>query len=70
VVLEALATVRVGPNDPSFDRALIAAIYAERGRCLPDGTLAYFRSSSRGVQAGVARRLQGECRDALALLDR
>jgi LysM repeat protein len=69
VVLDALATVSLKPGEPGFDRALIEAIYAERGRYLPDGTLVWFRSSSRAVQANVARRLRDECRDALAMLE-
>ncbi|MEO6041895.1 MAG: LysM peptidoglycan-binding domain-containing protein [Croceibacterium sp.] len=68
VVLDALAALGRAPGDPQFDRALITALYTERGRCLPDGTLAYFKGNSRPVQASVARRLQGECRDCLALL--
>ena len=67
-VLAALAGLSVTPGDPGFDRALIEALYAERGRVMADGALAYFKGSSRAVQASVARRLRGECRDCLAML--
>jgi hypothetical protein len=52
-----------------FDRALIIAIYAERGRRAPDGTLVYFRKNSPDVQAGVANRFVAEAREALRMLD-
>lgn len=48
------------------DAQLISAVYAERGRRNRHGQLAYFTSSSRAVQAGVAARLVQERADALA----
>ncbi len=51
------------------DRALLNAIYAERGRKDPDGKLARFRGNSAKVQAGVAQRFKDELRDALKMLD-
>jgi LysM repeat protein len=73
VVHTALGTVH-GEGTPSaagtdFDRALIRAIYAERGRCNADGQLVHFSRNSAEVQAGVARRFIAEARDALRMLD-
>lgn len=76
--------VQQGPNTPvvnravatlsdaerSQDRALIIAIYAERGRRNADGTLVYFSRNSERVQESVAKRFVNEQRDALAMLDR
>ncbi|MDQ3804299.1 MAG: LysM peptidoglycan-binding domain-containing protein [Acidobacteriota bacterium] len=64
----ALATLSVRPEDPGFDKSLITAIYAERGRKRPDGALAHFSRNSRAVQSGVARRFRDELRDALKML--
>jgi LysM repeat protein len=68
VIHRALTTLRVGPEDPDFDRSLIVAIYAERGRKTPAGNLARFSRNSPEVQRGVARRFRDEQRDALAML--
>jgi hypothetical protein len=57
------------PDVAGFDRALIKAIYAERGRRNPDGLLVYFANNSAAVQDGVARRFVAEERDALRMLD-
>lgn len=54
--------------DPEFDRNLIRAIYAERGRKNAQGNLAYFPRNSRAVQQGVARRFTDEEKDALKLV--
>ncbi len=70
MVHKALANVKAKPTDPDFDRQLISAIYAERGRKKPDGNLAYFSKSSPSVQAGVAKRFKNECQDALAMLSK
>jgi LysM domain/Glycosyl hydrolase family 46 len=64
----ALAAVGVGPDSPDFDKKFITAIYAERGRKMPDGRLAYFSRNSQSVQNGVARRFRDELRDALQML--
>ncbi|MEO6152364.1 MAG: LysM peptidoglycan-binding domain-containing protein [Croceibacterium sp.] len=64
IILAALRTV----PEACSDAVLIRAIYAERARRSGDGTLAHFGGNSPAVQEGVARRLDSECRDALALL--
>ena len=56
------------PSDPDYDKQLISAIYAERGRKKPDGNLAYFSKSSPSVQAGVSKRFRNEEQDALNML--
>lgn len=68
MIHKALANVKSKPSDPGFDKELISAIYAERGRKKPDGNLAYFSKSSPSVQAGVAKRFKNEEQDALAML--
>ena len=68
MVHKALANVRAKPADADFDKQLISAIYAERGRKKADGNLAYFSKSSPSVQAGVAKRFKNEEQDALAML--
>lgn len=68
VVHRALRTLNIGPADPGFDRSLIVAIYAERGRKTPAGNLARFANNSAAVQRGVARRFRDEQSDALAML--
>jgi LysM repeat protein len=68
VVHRALATMSIGLEDPDFDRGLIVAIYAERGRKTPAGNLARFSRNSPEVQRGVARRFRDEQRDAIAML--
>jgi len=68
IVGRAIATLSCNCSDPTYDKQLICAIYAERGRKKPDGNLAYFGKSSPSVQAGVAKRFQNEQADALAML--
>ena len=68
IVHRACASLSCPTSDPTYDKQLICAIYAERGRKKPDGNLAYFSRSSPSVQAGVARRFQNEQQDALAML--
>lgn len=74
VIARAIANVRaqgVTPADgQTYDRALINAIYDERGRRDAGGGLAYFTSASASVQASVANRFAEERRDALAMLGR
>lgn len=55
--------------DAGFDRAVINAVYDERGRRDRNGELAHFSSSSAEVQRGVADRFVAERADALAALD-
>ena len=68
IVGRAIANLSCTTSDPTYDKQLITAIYAERGRRKPDGNLAYFSKSSPNVQAGVAKRFQNELADALAML--
>lgn len=70
VVHQAIATLAQGPRHEGleFERGLIRAVYAERGRRGPDGLLVYFRRNSQAVQAGVARRFVEEERDAMDML--
>jgi hypothetical protein len=74
VIVRAMARVEaqgVKPSDgQAYDRALINAVYDERGKRNGDGTLAYFTSASARVQTSVANRFASERRDALAMLDR
>ena len=68
IVHKALAKVKVEKTDPGFDEQVIRAIYAERGKTKPDGSLAYFSRNSPNVQKGVANRFKNELNDALAML--
>jgi LysM repeat protein len=68
IVHRAIQSMTCATSDPAYDKQLICAIYAERGRKKPDGNLAYFSKSSPGVQAGVAKRFKNEEQDALAML--
>ena len=68
IIHKAYSNVTGKPSDADFDKKLICAIYAERGRRKPDGNLAYFSKSSPGVQTGVANRFKNEQQDALAML--
>ena len=70
IIGRAIATLKCDSSDPTYDKQLIFAIYAERGRKKPDGNLAYFSKSSPSVQAGVARRFRDEQVDALAMLSK
>lgn len=72
VVTRAMAAVErqgVDAASADYDRALINAVYDERGRRDGNGELAYFSSSRADVQAGVAQRFEDERRDALNMLD-
>lgn len=73
VIARAIANVRAQGVEPAdgqtYDRALINAIYDERGRRGADGGLAYFTSASASVQASVANRFAEERRDALNMLN-
>jgi LysM repeat protein len=68
IVHRAISTLTCDCSDPTYDKQLICAIYAERGRKKPEGNLAYFSKSSPGVQASVAKRFKNEEQDALAML--
>jgi hypothetical protein len=59
-------------RDPATvtDEELIQAVYAERGRTNPDGTLAHFPSSDLRTQRSVANRFVEEQADALEMLGR
>ena len=69
IIVNAIKSVGVIPSGEDFDRALIDAIYSERGRRDPDGRLAHFRKNSVEVQEGVAKRFRNERNDAIAMLD-
>lgn len=72
IVANAVRDVRAaGIQDwqAGFDRAVINAVYDERGRRDRNGELAHFSSNSAQVQAGVAARFVAERADALAALD-
>jgi murein DD-endopeptidase MepM/ murein hydrolase activator NlpD len=58
----------LSPSDPNYDKKLIMAIYAERGRKNAAGVLVHFARNSAAVQRGVANRFVSEERDALAML--
>lgn len=61
-------TVPLGKNK-NYDRELIKAIYAERGRKKDDGNLYYFSKNSKDVQDGVSSRFQSELAKALKELE-
>ncbi len=54
--------------DSQFDKNLIHAIYAERGRKDAQGNLVHFSRNSPQVQQGVANRFISEEKDALKML--
>lgn len=56
-------------EDSDFNRKLIKAVYAERGRKNNNGVLVYFSRNSANVQKGVANRFINEEKDALKMLD-
>ncbi|MBB4860328.1 hypothetical protein HNO88_003671 [Novosphingobium chloroacetimidivorans] len=58
----------LAPTHAAFDKALIMAVYGERGRRGADGKLHYFRKSSDTFQDGVAKRFGREVKDALDIL--
>jgi murein DD-endopeptidase MepM/ murein hydrolase activator NlpD len=70
VIVKAMANVKMSPTSPGYDKALIDAIYAERGKRNASGELAYFSGNSAKVQAGVADRFVNERKDAQAMLAR
>ncbi len=73
VVKRALETLKKGKvldiSDSEFDKKLIKAIYAERGRKNDKGILVYFSKNSPDVQRGVAKRFVNEEKDALDMLE-
>lgn len=72
IVADAIRDVRasgIQDWDPGFDRAVINAVYDERGRVDRNGELVHFSSNSARVQQGVAERFVNERADALAALD-
>jgi LysM repeat protein len=54
-------------SDPDYDRRLIIAVYAERGRTR-NGVLVHFSGNSQAVQKGVANRFKAEQSAALKML--
>ncbi|PJK01007.1 hypothetical protein CO641_03475 [Lysobacteraceae bacterium NML91-0213] len=73
VVNRAIANVEargIRPADgEAYDRALIDAIYDERGRRDGNGNMVYFSSSPASTQQSVANRFASERADALAMLE-
>ena len=67
LVHKAISTISVSPDDPGYDKALITAVYAERGRKNAKG-LVHFSRNSAAVQKGVANRFKQELQDALKML--
>ena len=67
--LKAVNGAGVLVGSPTFDRELIKAIYAERGRKDGAGVMIYFSHNSPDIQSGVAKRFVSEEREALAMLD-
>lgn len=65
---DVLKKLKTGRRDPDYDRQALIAIYGERGRTDANGTLVRFRSASKDVQRGVARRFRNELKDALDML--
>jgi len=70
LALDAVRRQGLTADAAEYDRALIKAIYAERGRRNAGGKLVYFANNSAEVQRGVAQRFVDEERDALRMLDR
>ena len=72
VVITAVREVEargLSPDDgAAYDRALIDAIYDERGRRGVDGALVHFPSAPASTQESVANRFARERADALAML--
>jgi murein DD-endopeptidase MepM/ murein hydrolase activator NlpD len=68
IIRKALSALTIDSSASDFDKKLISAIYAERGRRRADGKLVYFPSSSPNVQKGVANRFKNEEADALKML--
>jgi LysM repeat protein len=68
IIHRAIAALGATIVTSDFDRQLITAIYAERGRKNAEGNLAYFSNSRKDVQEGVANRFQNELLDALKML--
>lgn len=72
IVANAIRDVRAAGTadwDAGFDRAVIDAVYAERGRVNRSGELVHFSSNSAAVQRGVAERFVHERNDAIAALE-
>lgn len=67
--MAAVSAQGIDAGSPQYDRALINAIYDERGRRNGNGELAYFSSARADVQAGVANRFVNERADALNMLE-
>lgn len=69
IVHLAIAALRgLSQSDPNYDKKLIMAIYAERGRKDSRGVLVHFARNSAAVQKGVANRFVAEQKDALKML--
>jgi len=69
IVHVALSTLSSKHGDADFDKNLIIAIYAERGRKNSGGVLVHFSKNSTAVQNGVMNRFKNEQIDALNMLE-
>jgi uncharacterized Zn-binding protein involved in type VI secretion len=67
------ALEKLSKTDPllqkASDKDIINAIYDERSKTTPDGSLAYFSKSTPGEQASIKRRFIAERNDALKMLE-
>lgn len=70
VIINAIRNVETPPSEKkSYDRQLISAIYAERGKKNENGDMVYFSKNSKQVQAGVSARFISERDEALKRID-
>ena len=69
VIKKAISNVSIPyAQEKRYDKALIEAIYNERGRKKTNGDLVYFSKNSKKVQQGVASRFISESKKALKRL--
>lgn len=68
LIVNVINGLKIPRDSAQFEKALITAIYGERGRRNANGALHYFSSSSEDFQSGVARRFVRELKDALDML--
>jgi LysM repeat protein len=68
VIARAMKKMSISPGQPGYDKALIDAVYNERGKRNASGELAYFSSSSKAQQEGVSDRFVKERRQAQKML--
>lgn len=61
-------TVPINRDKPGYDKALIDAVYAERGRPGTTSALAHFTKVAANQVKGLTNRFKNECADAQAML--